>query len=245
MDYREYRPCARLRPFIRCYWTLRANVTGEAGAQRVFPDGSMELIFHLGEPFSQRRESGAWERQAHSLLAGQIWAPIDLAATRCADVVGVRFQPAGAWPFFRFPLTGLGGRIESLEDVWGRSVRLWRDRLGEAQDRLAALEDLLLARAPNEAPEFPALCERQYRRRFRERVGVTPKLMARIQRFQQALRRAGTTPLASVAAECGYADQSHLVRDFRQFAGMPPSQWLRSREDVRFFQDALEAESLD
>lgn len=245
MDYREYRPCVRLRPFIRCYWTLQVNVTGESGAQRVFPDGSMELIFHLGEPFARRQESGAWERQARSLLAGQIWAPVDLAATRGADVIGVRFQPAGAWPFFRFPLIAVGGRIESLEDVWGQRARVWRDHLGEARDRVAALEDLLLAHAPSESPEFPALSERHFRRRFRERVGIAPKLLARIQRFQQALRRAGLKPLASVAAECGYADQSHLVRDFRQFAGMPPSQWLRSREDVRFFQDALEAESLD
>lgn len=205
----------------------------------------MELIFHLGEPFSRRRESGVWERQAHSLLAGQIWEPLDLAATRGADVVGVRFQPAGAWPFFRFPLIGMGGRVESLEDVWGRRARHWRDRLGEARDRVVALENLLLAQAPDEPPRFPALSERQYRRRFRERVGVGPKLLARIQRFQQALRRVGTMPLAAVAAECGYADQSHLVRDFRQFAGLPPSQWLRSREDVRFFQDSLEAESLD
>jgi len=245
VDYREYKPCERLGPFVQCYWTLRGCAPAGAPPQRVFPDGSMELIFHLGEAFERIDERGVARRQAGALLAGQIWEPVELRPSRAADVVGVRFRAAGAWPFFRFPLREVGGRIVGLADVWGRRAALWRDRLGEARDRVGAMEEMLLACGPGEAPVFPALSERQHRRLFRERVGVTPKLFARIQRFQGALRAAGRMPLARVAAECGYADQSHLVRDFRQFAGMPPSAWLRWREDVRFFQDALEAESLN
>ncbi len=64
-------------------------------------------------------------------------------------------------------------------------------------------------------------------------VGVTPKLFfARIVRFQGAFERWGEDPRgwARVAADCGYYDQAHLLRDFRQFAGDPPgSSWRRSR----------------
>jgi AraC-like DNA-binding protein len=245
MEYREYRPGERLQPFIRCYWTLHATSGCDVAPQRVFPDGSMELIFHLGEPFQRLHDKRPAERQATSLFAGQIWTPVDLQPSPCADVVGVRFHPAGAWPFFGIPMSELSGRIEPLGGVWGRRATCWRERLGEARDRIAALESMLLALAPLDLPDFPALSERQHRRRFLERVGVPPKLFSRIRRFQQALALAGTGPLAGVAAQCGYTDQSHLVRDFRQFAGMPPSEWLRSRQDVRFFQDALAAESLD
>lgn len=73
------------------------------------------------------------------------------------------------------------------------------------------------------------LSERQLERRFRARVGVTPKLFASLARFQRAVTLAqGTSTLAQVAAAAGYFDQSHLSRDFRRFGGSAPVR-LRSR----------------
>jgi AraC-like DNA-binding protein len=70
--------------------------------------------------------------------------------------------------------------------------------------------------------------------RFREEIGLTPKLAARLIRFHRArqdlqaqLAAAGRTDIARVAADCGYHDQSHLIRDFRSFSGLAPSHWLR------------------
>lgn len=61
---------------------------------------------------------------------------------------------------------------------------------------------------------------------FREEVGVTPKTFARIVRFETAQRelRAGRSPAAAAHA-AGYADQSHLHRDFCAFAGRSPGVW--------------------
>jgi transcriptional regulator GlxA family with amidase domain len=70
---------------------------------------------------------------------------------------------------------------------------------------------------------------RTLERAFDETVGVSPKTLARIVRFRRALvlldapRRAS---FAAIALDCGYADQSHLVRDFRDFAGGPPTAYL-------------------
>ena len=63
--------------------------------------------------------------------------------------------------------------------------------------------------------------------KFRDEVGLTPKLVARIARFNVALRRArqGDNLWAELASECGYADQAHLVRDFNKFAGDSPTGW--------------------
>ena len=65
--------------------------------------------------------------------------------------------------------------------------------------------------------------------RFHEEVGLPPKAVARISRFMraQSLARARTeSGWADIAAGCGYADQAHLARDFREFAGTTPSAWL-------------------
>ena len=243
MDYREHTPCPRLRPFIQCYWTLRIDAPSPLPPHRVFPDGAIEIIFHFGEPFERIHDNGT-DRQRDTLLAGQIWFPVILRPSPRADVLGIRFRPAGAGPFLRFPLNEVGGRIHSLEDFWGARARSIRDAVAESPHRIAALERCLLALNPEPLAPLAALSERQYRRRFEAAVGIAPKLHARIRRFQFALTRIGSVPFADAAAASGYADQSHLIRDFKQFTGLTPSAWLRERNDVRFFQDALAAEAL-
>jgi AraC-like DNA-binding protein len=62
---------------------------------------------------------------------------------------------------------------------------------------------------------------------FRDQVGLPPKLVARLTRFERLVRHLRTGPtetLASLAADFGYYDQAHLVRDMREFAGMTPTQ---------------------
>jgi AraC-like DNA-binding protein len=73
---------------------------------------------------------------------------------------------------------------------------------------------------------------------FRRAYGIGPKELARILRFERAQRhlRSDRRPtLAVVAAECGYADQSHLNRDWQQFTGVSPSRWIT--EELPFVQD--------
>ncbi len=69
---------------------------------------------------------------------------------------------------------------------------------------------------------------RQLERQFRALAGVTPKGYARRARFERARDRlwaAPATRLSALAAECGYADQAHLTREFTAFAGQPPGRW--------------------
>ena len=80
--------------------------------------------------------------------------------------------------------------------------------------------------------------------RFTDEFGVGPKQLARVLRFERSLgllRRPQRPTLATIAAECGYADQAHMARDWRQLAGSSPSQWLAT-EQLPFVQDAEAAE---
>jgi transcriptional regulator GlxA family with amidase domain len=71
---------------------------------------------------------------------------------------------------------------------------------------------------------------------MRRETGLSPKLAARVVRFDRATRllMSGPGRLADVAVECGYFDQAHLARDFRELAGCSPSRWLA--EEFRFVQ---------
>jgi methylphosphotriester-DNA--protein-cysteine methyltransferase len=75
--------------------------------------------------------------------------------------------------------------------------------------------------------------ERQLERLFRERVGVGPKMLSRLARFQRAL--AGfdhDRNWADVAVDAGYYDQSHLLHDFRRFAGETPAFLMSPTTDL-------------
>jgi AraC-like DNA-binding protein len=64
--------------------------------------------------------------------------------------------------------------------------------------------------------------------RFKQQVGLPPKTAARLVRFDAVWRRLATRPPArwdQVTAECGYADQAHLIRDFRRFTGACPTEF--------------------
>jgi AraC-like DNA-binding protein len=76
------------------------------------------------------------------------------------------------------------------------------------------------------------LSQRRFIQLFREQVGTTPKLHYRIQRFQHALNAIEMgcrIEWADLALSCGYYDQAHFIRDFREFSGINPSTYLVQR----------------
>jgi AraC-like DNA-binding protein len=82
--------------------------------------------------------------------------------------------------------------------------------------------------------ERVGLSHRRFIQVFTEEVGLTPKLFGRIMRFQQVLGQleAGQrVRWASLAANCGYYDQAHFIRDFRAFSGLNPTSYLELRTE--------------
>ena len=75
---------------------------------------------------------------------------------------------------------------------------------------------------------------RQLERRFLDEVGMTPKRLARISRFQRVFHAMERRPVGwtRVAVECGYYDSSHLVRDFQEFAGDAPSRAVAAGDEL-------------
>jgi AraC-like DNA-binding protein len=72
--------------------------------------------------------------------------------------------------------------------------------------------------------------------RFTSQVGLTPKRFCRVRRFQRAIAladRGSIEDWAAIAADCGFSDQPHLIREFRAFAGLPPSAYLAHRTPHR------------
>jgi AraC-like DNA-binding protein len=105
-----------------------------------------------------------------------------------------------------------------------------------AMDPLVERALHLLATGPDEDTSIARIArslfmsERQFERRFLDRVGSTPKRYGSLRRFERAAALVGSgAPLGRVALDAGYYDQSHLIREFRRFAGMTPGELSRLR----------------
>jgi AraC-like DNA-binding protein len=267
MEYREFAPRSSLAPFVDRLWTLTGNAREPGGgAQPVLPDGRPELVVHFGDPFERLDERGRGARQARVLLAGQLTAQLSLRPTGVIGVLGVRFHPFGASAFVGHRLhemTGLTIGIEDVSPAVARAIARVRSRTDGAIEAVpfveAALERCVDARPVDARVRFAterivasrgrvsidalarqaSVTRRHLERRFLESVGIPPKRLARIARFQAALRalqaadpdRAGTI----AAAACGYADQSHFIREFRELAGCAPSAHLVHRAEMTGF----------
>jgi AraC-like DNA-binding protein len=262
VQYVELAPGPALRGRA-LFWRLTdPGPAREARIEPVLPDGRVELIVHLGDPFEIERDERR-ELQARALLAGPGTAPVRLAPTGRVDVIGVRFEAGVAAELVGVPMAELVDRVPELDAVARDLARglgeeladppageRWNDVL---ERRLAcALERPRIARAPElqhaiararasggralvvELARAANLSPRQLERRFRERVGVGPKTYLRLVRFQRALAllRRPEPTLGEVAARCGYFDQAHLVRDFRRFAHESPGRFRAARYEL-------------
>lgn len=81
----------------------------------------------------------------------------------------------------------------------------------------------------NALADKACLSKRQYERVFRETVGMNPKEYARVVQFQKALwmMQRGESNYAGIAAECGYSDQSHFIRNFKELSGYTPEALIK------------------
>jgi len=266
MKYREFAAIPALAPIVDCVWTLDGHARSIADAQPVLPDGRPELILHLGDPFDRVHADGRRQRQAPVIVAGQLLRPLDLRPTGHVAVVGIRLKPHGAAALLAEPQDRLVEHTLALEAVSSSLAKDLHDarERGRATDATAMIVQEALARrvqahrldrqvhaavdrigqacglvTMDYLAVHVGMTPRQLERRFKQVVGISPKRLARITRFQRALRlfeqldspQRGTL----TAAACGYADQAHFIRDFSEFAGCAPGAHLMRRAELHGF----------
>lgn len=161
-------------------------------------------------------------------------------------------EPPAVRAIFGVPARELLQTTVGLDQLLGPDAERWVQRLYDAPDaaaRFALLDALLLRRMADAPPSRHPDLDRAWRlllasggrvridaladelgasrrtlaTRFSEHLGIGPKLAARLVRVEAARRRLGTVPLARLAAEHGFADQSHMTREFRALTGRAPS----------------------
>lgn len=250
--YAEYPPRAALREYVHCIWTFEAEA--DEAVQPIAPDGRPELIVHLLKSYEEVGER-ARIVQPPVLFAGQITRPLTLAARGAVSVMGVRFRPDGARAFLGFDLdAATDKRVDLVAEHGGEAAQLRRVIVEESQieRRIAVVEDYVEARiaaskrpvdpvvraavtkllAGEEAGAPEGLSERQFQRRFKAEVGVSPRELQSVLRFRRvfdAIDAPGPPGWVEAALAAGYFDQPQMARDFRRYLGVSSRQWVMQR----------------
>jgi AraC-like DNA-binding protein len=254
-------PTPPLAEFIERFWYSSDAPAHQK--VRIMPSGTMELVFNLDEDelgIYDTEQPGSYKSFSGAFFSGAYARPLFVDTRQ--HVMGVHFRPGGAFRFLGVPASELADIHVDLEALWGRSTQDLREQLCAAADpakRFCVLERALVARLKNTLEEHRAvraalnifgrdageartrdlaahlgLSQRHFIKVFSNQVGVTPKLFARVQRFQRAadLTRSSSTPdWADIAAACGYFDQSHLIHDFQTLSGLSPTEFQGQRRE--------------
>jgi AraC-like DNA-binding protein len=254
-------PDRRLRGHVRDYVGY-VEVTPGPLSRREVPSPDITLIISFGPAIgvSDPGAPEAAAQRCTSFVAGLHDAPVLTEHAGYQHGIEVRLAPLAARRLFGVPMHMLANRVVALEDLLGRDAERLVERLYEAPGwapRFALLDDALARRLDAARPPSPGVAwawgrlrethgalpvgtladelgwsRRHLAAQFREQVGVPPKLLARILRFDRVialLRHADPERWAEVAYDCGYYDQAHFNRDFRQFADSTPTAFLASR----------------
>jgi AraC-like DNA-binding protein len=258
MQYEEFQPAEPLAQHIKCFWILENAFTHSSSQERILPDGCTEFVFHQGDAFDQYNQDGTTERQPMAMLVGQMRRPLVIQPTGRVRVLGVRFWPGGAYPFLQIPQNEIAGRLIALDAVLGGTARELHSRIADAPtpaESVRQVEAILLARlnqfrrrdeaalkaialilraggclSIDRLARETGINSRKLDRTFNTRVGLPPKTLCRIVRFQKVFkmieRQKSSPDWVQIALDCGYYDQSHFIKEFKAFAGKEPTSYL-------------------
>ncbi len=247
--------------------------------ERHLPSTEVPLLLNFGAPH-RRQEEGGWSTHDSAWIVG-LHAKHQLTeAAGERHFMVVRFTPLGAHLFFRMPMHLIANQavdLASIDPALARRLKdvsvanswssrfdamesLIAERLGDAE--ISADVDFVWGKlvASDGQASLGALAaqldcsHRVLIEKFRDCIGMPPKTVARLLRFNRALvalndssatragepagkpyvespngggNPVGTIAWADIAADSGYFDQAHFIRDFRAFAGTTPARFLR------------------
>jgi AraC-like DNA-binding protein len=239
-EWAQYAPNPVLAAWVSSYWSLE---TGSGRhLVRSLPDACVDLtIRRSGVPGAfvsgPQPRAETWPLRGRVHLLGARMLPgaaallgIDVEALAPGWTPLARFLPAGAVARLIRAVTSAAG-VEARVTVLDAFLA---DRLlnRELDARLSAALRLVFARkghvAVNELARAAGAHVRTLTRLFERSVGLTPKRFVRVVRFQAAMRALpGGRGGAELAAELGYADQAHFIRDVRELFGASPREALK------------------
>lgn len=261
MTYAFHFPEFPLSQFITQLWYV--DLQAPYQQERILPTGTIELMLNFGGAFRvvDKDDPTKYALNSRSWIAGFQTEYIINEPLGNTEMIGVSFKAGGAYPFFGLPISEFNDQVVHMDLVWGRSMEDMREQLHSAPTLAAKfrlVEGWLCERltldwvgfrpieyAVNQISRADGVLsikalsddigysQKHLISQFKKMIGVSPKVYARIIKFQNVLNSIDpSVPVnwALVAQQCQYYDQAHFNKDFTSFTGLTPTDYLVLRE---------------
>jgi AraC-like DNA-binding protein len=249
------RPAPALLPYVRGYLGYHER-TGTPRRHREMPMAQIVLIIDLGPTIRVLDADGTWRRHDGGFFAGLDDAFATIETTGEQSGIHVHIALEHAHRVLDMPPRALLRQVVRVADVFGPAGGRLVDRLAATTDwtaRFDLLDAFFAARVGGAAPaddwmtwawrrietsgglitvealaRDTGFSRKHVTASFRDRLGMAPKPLARLVRFERVVRRLQNgryRDLTEVALDGGYFDQAHFIREFRRFAGYTPGEY--------------------
>jgi AraC-like DNA-binding protein len=275
MQYREFAPHATLADTVKCFWIHEGSYSPEQ-TQEITPDGCVELIVNFGSAYWLLNTTPPTVLPT-AFIVGFQNRTIRIRVDGTVKVVAARLFAWAARTLLQFEVEAITHAVTGLAAPWDALVQQLEAEVTEGRyDRARiALQEFLLQKALlrsyeprvvqaaakhlhctkgqcriEEVADCCHMSIRQLERSFQQGIGASPKLFARTLRFQHAQERLMFDPetdLTRLAHDCGYFDQAHFIKDFKEFSAQTPTEYIEKmrqmqkilkNKDVVFLQSA-------
>ena len=221
-SFRVIKPTAALVPYVRHYWVLSDDALAPV-SERTLPVGCVQMVFHRGRQLFSLTEG---RLQPSSFISGQAFGYSDVESTGMLEMIVVVFQPFAAKAFLHMPVSEFRGMNVNTEEMGDPLLVDLGRRIADMPDRVACIrliEEFLLSR-------LYAFPEYNLKRvsTVLEAVNLHPHIRT-AQLADVALYTLQCQPgisFAQLAYECGFFDQSHMIKEFKFFSGYTPAEYL-------------------
>jgi AraC-like DNA-binding protein len=263
MFFQRIAPPKCLEQIIECYW-IAEDESIIPQKQKIIPDGFVEIIFHYGDPY-RICLGDTWQLQSRSLLAGQISKHFFLENTGTSGVIGIKLKPAALTHLYDLHMHHFTDKVVDITLTLGDQMKSIEQDLNAAvtHDQKIVVLNNYFAKLLSEKPFIKTpvdnaidmifaqngmvtvgaishtvgIGERQLENLFKKYVGLSPKFFARIIRFNYIfhLVQENDESWCGLAYEAAYYDQSHFIRNFRDFTGENPSDYAFDEKNMANF----------
>ena len=250
----ELAPPAALRNIIKSLWYLGLDIGAGPASLEVLPDGYVEIIFYFGGAGGLSVEASGL-RLPSPFLTGLLDRPVQFEGSGRFEVLGIKCFPWAVTELLDLP--GGPGGVQVVQHPIARLQAPLQAlvQAGRVDEALAKVAQYLLAARLGAAAGDPLLHQagtamreangmlpvhavaaaahatvRTLERRFKQAAGHTVKDVLALMRFEQVRDHLCLDPAASLAGlahALGYADQSHLGREFKRYSGTTPAAFAR------------------
>ena len=229
---------------------------GEEFVHRSMADGCVEMVFHYRAKFDEIDSEGLRLDSPAATIQAQSTSFRRFSTSESFGIFGVYLYPYAIPRLFAYPASDFTNISPELDSVFGIDGKRLEEQMVSAMNNETRVEtasrfleeklntsnrelppiyraiDVVIAAAGDtkitELARQHELSTRQFERKFKEFAGLNPKLYSRVARFQAATQHklAGVRDLTEIGYACGYYDQSHFIKDFRQFSGYTPKEYF-------------------